>query len=65
MASNRGVAYIKPGVVEVQSIDFPTLRHPDLAGIGFGTLWEVSGQGIGNSGISFGVAELQFGQAFQ
>ncbi len=25
MASNRGVAYIKPGVVEVQSIDFPTL----------------------------------------
>ena len=25
MASNRGVAYIKPGVVEVQSIDFPEL----------------------------------------
>ena len=25
MATNRGVAYIKPGVVEVQSIDFPTL----------------------------------------
>ena len=25
MASNRGVAYIKPGVVEVQSIDFPKL----------------------------------------
>ena len=25
MASNRGVAYIKPGVVEVQSIDFPQL----------------------------------------
>ena len=25
MAENRGVAYIKPGVVEVQSIDFPKL----------------------------------------
>lgn len=25
MASNRGVAYIKPGVVEVQSIDYPKL----------------------------------------
>ena len=25
MATNRGVAYIKPGVVEVQTIDFPTL----------------------------------------
>ena len=25
MAANRGVAYIKPGVVEVQSIDFPKL----------------------------------------
>ncbi len=25
MATNRGVAYIKPGVVEIQSIDFPTL----------------------------------------
>src|SRR6202167_6205046 len=26
MASNRGVAYIKPGVVEIQSIDFPKLE---------------------------------------
>ena len=25
MASNRGVAYIKPGVVEVQSIEYPKL----------------------------------------
>jgi glutathione-independent formaldehyde dehydrogenase len=25
MSSNRGVAYIKPGVVEIQSIDFPKL----------------------------------------
>ena len=29
MASNRGVAYIKPGVVEVQSIDFPELALGD------------------------------------
>ena len=28
MASNRGVAYIKPGVVEVQSIDYPRLVNP-------------------------------------
>src|SRR5579863_408047 len=26
MASNRGVAYIKPGTVEIQSIDFPKLE---------------------------------------
>jgi len=29
MASNKGVAYIKPGVVEVQSIDFPKLALGD------------------------------------
>ena len=29
MASNRGVAYIKPGVVEIQSIDFPELALGD------------------------------------
>src|SRR5881394_273484 len=28
MASNRGVAYIKPGQVEIQSIDFPKLYDP-------------------------------------
>ena len=28
MATKRGVAYIKPGVVEVQSIDFPKLEDP-------------------------------------
>jgi len=28
MASNRGVAYIQPGVVEVQSIAYPKLRMP-------------------------------------
>ena len=29
MAGNRGVAYIKPGVVEVQSIDYPKLELPE------------------------------------
>src|SRR6187431_1693875 len=29
MASNRGVAYVKPGTVEVQSIDFPKLALGD------------------------------------
>src|SRR5215469_10654495 len=28
MASNRGVAYIKPGVVEVYTIPYPKLRMP-------------------------------------
>jgi len=28
MASNRGVAYIKPGEVQIQSIDFPKLVNP-------------------------------------
>src|SRR5438093_12577113 len=30
MAENRGVAYMKPGVVEVQSIDFPKPYDPAL-----------------------------------
>ena len=29
MATNRGVAYIKPGVVEIQSIDYPKLALGD------------------------------------
>ena len=33
MASNRGVAYIKPGVVEVQDIDFPKLELSDGPGV--------------------------------
>ena len=28
MASNRGVAYIEPGKVEVQSIEYPKLKMP-------------------------------------
>ncbi len=31
MASNRGVVYLGPGKVEVQSIDFPKLQHPNGA----------------------------------
>ena len=30
MADNRGVAYMKPGVVEVQNIDFPKLYDPAI-----------------------------------
>ncbi|UJA21414.1 formaldehyde dehydrogenase, glutathione-independent [Thermoleophilia bacterium SCSIO 60948] len=33
MADNRGVAYIEPGKVEVQDIDFPTLRLEDGPGV--------------------------------
>ena len=29
MASNRGLAYIKPGVVEIQTIDYPKLALGD------------------------------------
>ncbi len=28
MPTNRGVAYIKPGEVQVKSIDYPKLRMP-------------------------------------
>jgi glutathione-independent formaldehyde dehydrogenase len=33
MAENRGVAYIEPGKVEVQDIDFPTLELKDGPGV--------------------------------
>jgi glutathione-independent formaldehyde dehydrogenase len=36
MASNRGVAYIKPGVVEVKSIPYPNLRMPKSESEPFG-----------------------------
>src|SRR5512133_500030 len=36
MASNRGVAYIKPGVVEVKSIPYPKLRMPKSESDPFG-----------------------------
>ena len=33
VASNRGVAYIKPGTVEVQDIEFPKLELRDGPGV--------------------------------
>ena len=33
MADNRGVAYMAPGKVEVQDIDFPTLELQDGPGV--------------------------------
>src|SRR6476620_1533820 len=33
MAENRGVAYIEPGKVEVQDIDFPSLELQDGPGV--------------------------------
>ena len=36
MASNRGVAYIEPGKVEVRSIDYPKLKMPAAEGNPFG-----------------------------
>ena len=29
MPGNRGLAYVKPGVVEIQTIDYPTLALGD------------------------------------
>jgi hypothetical protein len=37
MASNRGVVYLGPGKVEVQSIDFPKMRAPDRRDIHHGS----------------------------
>src|SRR6201993_1689710 len=36
MPSNRGVAYVKPGTVEVRSIDYPKLRMPKSESDPFG-----------------------------
>ena len=33
MAENRGIAYIEPGKVEVQGIDFPELELKDGPGV--------------------------------
>jgi len=41
MSSNRGVVYIKPGTVEVQSIDFPQLKNPQGRSIGHGVILKV------------------------
>src|SRR3979411_1870382 len=39
--SNRGVAYLKPGSVEVQNIDFPTFRNPSGKTIDHGVILKV------------------------
>jgi glutathione-independent formaldehyde dehydrogenase len=41
MSNNRGVVYIKPGTVEVQSIDFPQLKNPRGREIGHGVILKV------------------------
>src|SRR6202521_4764700 len=41
MSNNRGVVYIKPGTVEVQSIDFPQLKNPQGRQIGHGVILKV------------------------
>jgi glutathione-independent formaldehyde dehydrogenase len=41
MSNNRGVVYIKPGTVEVQSIDFPQLKDPRGRKIGHGVILKV------------------------
>src|SRR5260370_4614736 len=39
--SNRGVVYLKPGNVEVQKIEFPTLRNPAGKAIDHGVILKV------------------------
>src|SRR3954449_251863 len=39
--SNRGVVYLKPGTVEVQSIDFPSFRNPAGKTIDHGVILKV------------------------
>ena len=41
MASNRGVVYLGPGKVEVQSIDFPKMRAPDGKEITHGVILKI------------------------
>lgn len=41
MASNRGVVYLGPGKVEVQSIDYPKLANPKGRAIGHGVILKV------------------------
>ena len=41
MASNRGVVYLGPGKVEVQSIDFPKMRAPDGKEITHGAILKI------------------------
>lgn len=41
MASNRGVVYLGPGKVEVQSIDFPKMQAPNGAQIDHGVILKI------------------------
>ena len=41
MASNRGVVYLGPGKVEVQSIDYPKLENPAGKTIGHGVILKI------------------------
>src|SRR3954467_7195432 len=41
MASNRGVVYLGPGKVEVQSIDFPKMKNPQGKDIGHGVILKI------------------------
>ena len=41
MASNRGVVYLGPGKVEVQSIDFPKLQNPAGKKIDHGVILKI------------------------
>ena len=41
MASNRGVVYLGPGKVEVQSIDYPRMQAPDGRGIDHGVILKI------------------------
>ena len=41
MASNRGVVYLGPGKVEVQSIDFPKMQAPDGREIAHGVILKI------------------------
>src|SRR3954467_5405252 len=41
MASNRGVVYLGPGKVEVQSIDFPKMRNPQGKDIEHGVILKI------------------------
>ena len=41
MASNRGVVYLGPGKVEVQSIDYPKLQNPAGKKIDHGVILKI------------------------
>src|SRR5258707_2034677 len=49
MATNRGVVYMKPGKVEVQSIDYPKFIAPNGKQIDHGVILRVVSPNIGGS----------------